>query len=196
MGQQLAVLVFHADLRGDPIDHSGDITKDYSTFKQSEKQATWAFKEIERLVKEGKMNVESGTVVVKEEGGKVSLRKTSEWTAKSGARRGAFWGLLVGLIFAGPLLGLLGGLGLGALLGGKKHQPIDRDFMKQLGESMKQNEAALFLLIEEGDAATLEQLQSFDATLYTTVLTDDAKEAIEHASKDEEVMAALEVESE
>ena len=196
MGQQLAVLVFHADLRGDPIDHSGDITKDYSTFKQSEKQATWAFKEIERLVKEGKMTVESGTVVVKEEGGKVSLKKTSEWTAKSGARRGAFWGLLVGLIFAGPLLGLLGGLGLGALLGGKKHQPIDRDFMKQLGESMKQNEAALFMLIEEGDAATLEQLQSFDATLYTTVLTDDAKEAIEHASKDEEVMAALEIESE
>lgn len=196
MSQQLAVLVFHADLQGDPIDSSRDITKDYSTFEHSEEQATWAFKEIERLVKEGKMTVESGTIVVKEEGGKVSLRKTSEWTAKSGARRGAFWGLLVGLIFAGPLLGLLGGLGLGALLGGKKHQPIDRKFMKELGESMKQNEAALFLLIEEGDASTLEQLQSFDATLYTTVLTDDAKEAIEHASKDEEVMAALEVESE
>ena len=196
MGQQLAVLVFHADRQGDPIDSSGDITKDYSTFKRSEEQATWAFKEIERLVKEGKMKVESGTIVVKDEGGKIRLKKTSEWTAKSGARRGAFWGLLVGLIFAGPLLGLLGGLGLGALLGGKKHQPIDRDFMKELGESMKQNSAALFLLIEEGDAATLEQLQSFDATLYTTVLTDDAKEAISHASKDEEVMAALEIESE
>ena len=196
MGQQLAVLVFHADMKGDPIDSSGDITKDYSTFKRSEQQATWAFKEIEKLVKEGKMNVESGTVVVKEEGGKVKLRKTSEWTAKSGARRGAFWGLLVGLIFAGPLLGLLGGLGLGALLGGRKHQPIDQEFMKKLAESMKQNEAALFLLIEEGDAATLEQLNSFDATLYTTVLTDDAKEAIEHAAKDDEVMAALDIESE
>ena len=196
MGHQLAVLVFKADLQGSPVDYSGDITKDYSTFKHSEQQATWAFKEIEKLVKEGKMTVESGTIVVKEEGGKVKLRKSSEWTAKSGARRGAFWGLLVGLIFAGPLLGLLGGLGLGALLGGKKHQPIDRDFMKELGESMKQNEAALFLLIEEGDAATLEQLRSFDATLYTTVLTDDAREAIEHATKNEEVMAALEVESE
>ena len=196
MGQQLAVLVFHTDNQGDFIDYSRDITKDYSTFKRSEKQATWAFKEIERLVKEDKMDVESATIVVKEEGGKVSLRKTSEWTTKKGAGRGAFWGLLVGLIFGGPLLGLLGGLGLGALLGGKKHQPIDRDFMKQLGESMKQNEAALFMLIEEGDAATLEQLRSFDATLYTTVLTDDTKEAISHASKNEEVMAALEIESE
>ena len=196
MGQQLAVLVFHADLQGEPVDYSRDITKDYSTFKRSEKEATWAFKEIERLAKEGKMAVESGTIVVKEEGGKVSLRKTSEWTAKSGARRGAFWGLLVGLIFAGPVLGLLGGLGLGALLGGKKHQPIDRDFMKELAESMKPNEAALFLLIEEDDTATLEQLRSFDATLYTTVLTDDAKEAINKATKDETVMAALEIESE
>ena len=195
MSQQLAVLVFHADNQEGIIDSSGDITKGYSSFDHSENQAQWAFKEIERLVKEGKMAVESGTIVVKEEGGKVKLRKTSEWTAKSGARRGAFWGLLVGLIFAGPLLGLLGGLGLGALIGGKKHQLIDRDFMKQLGESMKQNEAALFLLIEEGDAETLKQLQSFDATLITTILTDDAKEAISHASKDEEVMAALEIES-
>jgi uncharacterized membrane protein len=192
MADQLAVLVFHADTQGGIIDYSKDITKDFSTFKRSEKQATWAFNEIEKLVKDGKMSVESGTIVVKEEGGKVSLRKTSEWTAKSGARSGAFWGLLVGLIFAGPLLGLLGGLGLGALLGGKKQQPIDRAFMKQLGESMKQNEAALFLLIEEDDAATLQQLQSFDATLFTTVLTDDTKEAISHASKNDEVMAALE----
>ena len=91
---------------------------------------------------------------------------------------------------------MLGGLGLGRLLGGKKHQPIDRDFMKELGESMKPNDAALFLLIEENDAATLDQLLSFDATLYTTVLTDDAKEAINNAAKDEEVLAALEIESE
>mgnify|MGYP001822334412 FL=1 len=185
MGNQLAVLVFHADSDSELID--------YDTFKHSEKEAEWAFKKIESLVKEGKMAVESGTIVVKREGGKVSLKKTSEWTAKSGGRRGAFWGLLVGLIFGGPILGLLGGLGVGRLLGGKKHQPIDREFMKELGKSMKPNDAALILLIEEGDAATLEQLLSFDATLYTTVLTEDAKEAIDNAAKDEEVLAALEI---
>ena len=65
MGQQLAVLVFHADLEGEPVDYDQDITKDYSMFKRSEEQATWAFKEIEKLVKEGKMTVESGTIVVK-----------------------------------------------------------------------------------------------------------------------------------
>jgi uncharacterized membrane protein len=195
MGQQLAVLVFHDDKEDDFIDEGKDITKAYSTFEHSEKQATWVFEDIEKLVKEGKMNVESATIVVKEEGGKVKLKKTSEWTSKKGAGRGAFWGLLVGLIFGGPVLGLLGGLGLGALFGGKKQQPIDREFMKQLGESMKQNEAALFMLIEEDDKDTLEWLNSVDATLYTTVLTDDTKEAIDHAAKDKEVLAALDDDS-
>ena len=187
MSQQLAVLVFHAE--------GEDQLIDISTYTHSENLARWAYDAIEKLVKEDKVAVESATIVVKEEGGKVRIRKTSEWSAKSGAGWGAFWGLLVGLIFAGPILGLLGGLGLGTLLGGKKHQPIDRDFMKRLAESMKPNEAALFMLIQEGDAATLEQLRSFDAALYTTVLTDDVHEAIDHATKNEEVMAALEIES-
>jgi hypothetical protein len=38
MGQQLAVLVFHAEMKGDPIDSSGDLTKSYDTFKHSEQQ--------------------------------------------------------------------------------------------------------------------------------------------------------------
>lgn len=181
---QLAVLVFHQDNQ----------TKSYG-FNTSQDRAKAVYKEIEGLVKDSKMAVESGTIVVKDEVGKVRLRKTSEWTAKSGAGWGAFWGLLVGLIFAGPLLGLLGGLGLGALRGGKKHQPIDRDFMKSLGEGMKPDEAALFLLTKEGDAATLEHLRTFDATLYTTILTDDVEEAINNAAEHEEILTALEFEA-
>ena len=181
---QLAVLVFHEDAENKPL-----------AFKTSEDRAKLAYEEIQRLAKDDKMAVESGTIVIKDEFGRVKIRKTSEWSVKKGAGRGAFWGLLVGLIFAGPLLGLLGGLGLGALLGGRKHQPIDRDFMKGLSEGMKPNEAALFLLVQESNAATLEELQSFDATFYTTVLTDDVKEAIDNAAKHEEVLAAVEIES-
>jgi uncharacterized membrane protein len=160
----------------------------------SEHHARMAYEEIEELAKDGRLAVQSETIVIKDNAGKVKIRKTSESSSKSGARWGSFWGLLVGIIFAGPLLGLLGGLGLGALLGGKKHQPIDRDFMKSLSEGLKLNEAALFLLIDEGDAATLEHLKSYDATLYTTILTDDVREAIDNATRQDEVMAALEVE--
>ena len=51
MSHQLAVLVFHANSHGNSID--------LTTFKHSENQAIWAFDEIERLVKEDKMAVES-----------------------------------------------------------------------------------------------------------------------------------------
>ena len=186
---QLAVLVFKSEglastFYASQIVNEADISEDH---------ARMAYEEIEELVKDDRLAVQSETIVIKDNAGKVKIRKTSESSSKSGARWGSFWGLLVGIIFAGPLLGLLGGLGLGALLGGKKHQPIDRDFMKSLSESLKPNQAALFLLIDEGDAATLEHLKSYDATLYTTILTDDVREAIDNATKQDEVMAALEV---
>jgi uncharacterized membrane protein len=187
---QLAVLIFESGGLAKTL-YASQVVDEADV---SEHHARMAYEEIEGLVKDGKLAVQSQTIVIKDNAGKVKIRKTSEGSAKSGARWGSFWGLLVGIIFAGPLLGLLGGLGLGALLGGKKHQPIDRDFMKSLSEGLKLNEAALFLLIDEGDAATLEHLRSYDARFYTTVLTDDVHEAIDNAVKQEEVMAALEVE--
>ena len=186
---QLAVLVF----KSKGLDSTFYASQVVNEADISEQHARMAYEEIEELAKEGRLAVQSQTIVIKDNAGKVKIRKTSESSSKSGARWGSFWGLLVGIIFAGPLLGLLGGLGLGALLGGKKHQPIDRDFMKNLSEGLRPNEAALFLLLYEGDAATLEHLKSYDATLYTTILTDDVREAIDNATKQDEVMAALEV---
>jgi uncharacterized membrane protein len=186
---QLAVLVFKSEGLAGTF-YASQVVDEADI---SEHHARMAYEEIEELVKDGRLAVQSETIVIKDNAGKVKIRKTSESSSKSGARWGSFWGLLVGIIFAGPLLGLLGGLGLGALLGGKKHQPIDRDFMKNLSAGLKPNQAALFLLIDEGDAATLEHLKSYDATLYTTILTDDVREAIDNATKQDEVMAALEV---
>jgi uncharacterized membrane protein len=186
---QLAVLVF----KSGGLDSAFYASQVVNEADISEHHARMAYEEIEELAKDGRLAVQSETIVIKDNAGKVKIRKTSESSSKSGARWGSFWGLLVGIIFAGPLLGLLGGLGLGALLGGKKHQPIDRDFMKNLSEGLRPNEAALFLLIDEGDAATLEHLKSYDATLYTTILTDDVREAIDNATKQDEVVAALEV---
>ena len=186
---QLAVLVFKSEGLASTF-YASQVVDEADI---SEHHARMAYEEIEELVKDGRLAVQSETIVIKDNAGKVKIRKTSESSSKSGARWGSFWGLLVGIIFAGPLLGLLGGLGLGALLGGKKHQPIDRDFMKNLSAGLKPNQAALFLLIDEGDAATLEHLKSYDATLYTTILTDDVREAIDNATKQDEVMAALEV---
>jgi uncharacterized membrane protein len=156
-----------------------------------EDRAKEAFKELERLAKDGQVQIESATIVVKNEEGAVRLKRTSEMTAGKGAGRGAFWGLLVGLIFAGPIGGLLAGLGLGAILGKRASGGIDRDFMKDLGQRIKPGDAALFLLIPGDDEATLKQLEAYAGPLYTTPLTDDVEEALEKATVREDVLEAI-----
>jgi uncharacterized membrane protein len=175
---QIAVLVFEQPEAGYMTDTSEDLAK-------------MAYKELEEMAKDEKVQIESATIVVKNDQGEVRLRRTSEWTAGKGARRGAFWGLLVGLIFAGPVAGLLAGLGLGAIIGKRKGAGIDRDFMKKLGEGMRPGNSALFMLIPEDDPDTLAQLEAYNATLYLTVLTDDIEEALDKAVEQDEVLEAI-----
>lgn len=179
--KQIAVLVFD-----EPEGQEYDIG-----YVSTEDKAIEAFKEIEELAKKDQLKVESGTIVVKNNEGVVKLRKTSEMTAGRGAARGGFWGLLVGLIFAGPVVGLLAGLGLGAILGGRATKGIDRDFIKQIGNRMRPGNAALFLLIPGDDEPTLKHLDAYEGPLYTTLLTNDVEEALEQASKQEDVLEAI-----
>lgn len=160
-------------------------------YVSSEDLAREAYKELGELAKKGTVQIESGTIVVKTEEGGVKLRKTTEMTAGRGAGRGAFWGVIVGLIFGGPIAGLLAGLGLGAILGGRATKGIDRDFMKTIGDRMKPGNAALFLLVDSEDKETMQQLEAYEGPLYVTPLTDDVEEALEKASKQEDVLEAI-----
>jgi uncharacterized membrane protein len=160
-------------------------------YESAEDQARQVYKELQALSKKGTVEIESGTIVVKTENGAVKLGKTTEMTAGRGAGRGAFWGLLAGLIFAGPVAGLLAGLGLGALLGGRASKSLDPDFMKTIADRMKPGGAALFLLVDSDDEQTIRQLEAYEGPLYLTPLTDDVEEALEKASKHEDVLEAI-----
>ena len=157
----------------------------------AEDQAKEIYKELGELAKKGTVNIESGTIVIKNEEGVVKLRKTTEMTAGRGAGRGAFWGLLVGLIFGGPIGGLLAGLGMGAILGGRATKGIDRDFIETLGDRMMPGSAALFLLVDGDDKQTMEQLEAYEGPLHVTPLTDDVEEALDKASTREDVIKAI-----
>jgi len=67
------------------------------------------------------------------------------WTV--GATGGAFWGLLAGLIFFNPLLGLAVGAGAGAISGGLSDYGIDDDFMKDVSGALQPGQAALFMMM-------------------------------------------------
>jgi uncharacterized membrane protein len=176
--EQIAVLVFE---QGEPS----------AWAESSEDRAKEAYRELEDLAKKELVQIESATIVVKNEEGRVKLRRTSEWTAGKGGRRGAFWGLVVGLILGGPVAGLLAGLGLGAILGGRKAGGIDRDFMKTLAKRLVPGNAALFMLIPADGEPTIKQLEAYNAPLYTTPFTDDVQQAVDKATEHEEVLEAI-----
>ena len=94
--------------------------------------------------------IEMGDVVVvtRDEDGKVQLHQAVNLTA-AGAMGGGFWGLLIGVLFLNPLLGLAAGAGAGALSGYLSDIGIDDTFMKQVGEDLSPGSAALFVLVRK-----------------------------------------------
>ena len=65
-----------------------------------------------RMQKEYLVDLEDAAIVVRTENGKVKLRQLYSLTG-AGALSGGFWGLLIGLIFLNPLLGVAVGAGVG-----------------------------------------------------------------------------------
>ena len=69
-----------------------------------------------------------------------------DMTAGKGAKRGSFWGFLIGLILGGPIAGALGGLALGTIYGGIKDKGLDDDFVKNVTKTMHSHSSAIFIL--------------------------------------------------
>ena len=90
--------------------------------------------------------IADAVVVEKKQNGKVKLHQMYNLTA-SGAVGGGFWGVLIGLIFMNPLLGLVVGAGAGAVAGALSDVGINDDFMKQLAEKLTPGTSALFVLV-------------------------------------------------
>jgi uncharacterized membrane protein len=96
----------------------------------------------------------------------------------AGALGGAFWGLLIGLLFFVPVLGMLVGAGAGALAAKFSDIGIDDNFIKQVGSSIHPGESALFLLVAEAVAdKVLPELKQYKFQVIQTNLSkeDEAK---------------------
>ncbi|MBL3570122.1 hypothetical protein BV509_00645 [Rhodovulum sulfidophilum] len=119
--------------------------------------------ELVRMQKDYLLDMEDVVVVTRNDEGKVKLHQAVNLTA-AGAVGGSFWGLLIGLLFLNPLLGLAVGAGAGAIGGALSDIGIDDDFMKELGEKLTPGSSALFVLVRKatGDRV-IERLREVDA---------------------------------
>lgn len=132
-----------------------------------------------RLVKQGSIEMEDAAMVTKGEDGKIRLHQTRDVMAGQGAASGGWVGALVGII-GGPV-GMLAGGALGAAAGGLfaklRDVGINDDEMKQMGENLGRNEAALFVLMNSYDVTALAvELRRFDGTLFHTTAGEEIAE--------------------
>ena len=87
-------------------------------------------------------------IAVKTDAGPVKLNQLVNTTA-AGAASGSFWGLLIGVLFLNPLIGVALGAASGALSGLLTDYGINDAFMKlSFAASLKPGDAALFVLIQ------------------------------------------------
>ena len=148
--------------------------------------------ELVAIQEEHLITLEDAVVLEHGSDGHVHLRQAINMTA-TGAMGGSFWGLLVGLIFANPLLGLAAGAG--AASGALSDIGINDKFLKELAERPPQGNAALALLVRDSTPdRVIERLRRHvpNARLVHTSLshTDEEKlkEQLEKARKQAEAL--------
>ena len=144
-------------------------------------------KELKTLQKQQLITLEDAAIVVRKEDGKAKVKQANNLVGV-GALGGAFWGLLIGMIFFMPWLGLAVGAVTGALAGGMTDIGIDDDFIKEVGDTIEPGNSALFLLIADVTAdKVIEDLQKFDTTIIRTSLSQEQEDKLKEAFAAEEI---------
>lgn len=103
---------------------------------------------IGELQKRQIVEIEDAAVVIRRQDGKVKVKQANSLVG-AGALGGAFWGMLIGLIFLAPVLGLAVGALSGALAGHFTDIGIDDKFIKQVGSTINPGQSALFLMVRK-----------------------------------------------
>lgn len=136
---------------------------------------------IKDLQKQNLIELEDAAIVIRREDGKVKVKQAVSLVG-AGALGGAFWGMLIGLLFWAPWLGLVVGAVSGAVAGGLSDVGIDDEFIKEVGGTIEPGHSALFLLVRDvtPDKA-IEALKKYDATVLRTSLSKEDEERLKDA---------------
>lgn len=140
------------------------------------KNDTDAFKMRDDLIdlqKQQVISLSDAAVVVRDQDGKTKVKQVNSLVG-AGALGGAFWGMLIGLLFFAPWLGLAVGAVTGALAGKFTDTGIDDKFIKDVSETIEPGHSALFLLVNKVTMDKVQPtLEKYDATVIQTSLTDE-----------------------
>ena len=115
----------------------------------TESGARGALQVLERLQKQELIQIVDAAIVTWPPDRKKPQAQPRRSLTGAGALGGAFWGLLVGLLFFIPLLGMAIGAGMGALAGSMTDIGIDDDFVRKVRDEVTPGTSALFVMTSD-----------------------------------------------
>ena len=134
-----------------------------------------------KLQRDYLIDLEDAVAVTKDAKGKIKLHQTVNLTA-AGATSGGFWGMLIGLLFLNPLLGLAVGASAGAVSGALVDLGINDQFMKDLAATLTPNSSALFVLVSKSTPdKVLEEVKGTGGTILKTSLSHEDETRLQAA---------------
>ena len=137
--------------------------------------------ELISLQKQQLVELEDAAVCVRRQDGKVKVKQVTSLTG-AGALGGAFWGMLIGLLFFAPWLGLAVGAVTGALAGKLTDIGVDDNFIKEVGETIEPGHSALFILVRKATPdKVMDDLKKFNPTILQTSLSEEQETQMKEA---------------
>jgi uncharacterized membrane protein len=133
------------------------------------------------------ITLEDAAVVVRNQKGHAKVKQAHSLVG-AGALGGAFWGMLIGLLFLAPWLGLLAGAAGGAIAGKLGDIGIDDSFIKEVSEAIQPGESALFLLARDAQLERIqEDLEDVEFEIIETNLSPEDETRLREAFAAEEI---------
>ena len=127
------------------------------------------------------LDLEDAVIAVKNKKGKIKLRQMHDLTGR-GAVSGGFWGVLIGLLFLNPLIGLAVGSASGAVGGALADVGINDDFMKQLAANLQEDKSVLFVLLRNtASDKAVAKLEGTGGTIIQTSLEHEDEKKLQAA---------------
>ena len=140
---------------------------------EDEAEARSFGEKIKGLVADRLMVLDDAAMVIRDEKGKPHVEHGKHLVGAA-AMGGAFWGMLIGLIFLAPLAGLAIGAAFGALGGKLGNMGLDKQVMEEIGDSIKPGHTGWFLLVRSMTRdRVVEELAGTKAKVIRTNLSEE-----------------------
>jgi uncharacterized membrane protein len=148
----------------------------------SEARAEEVRNRILSMTKDYIIDIGDAVIATRAEPGRVKLNQLLNTTA-AGAAGGSFWGLLVGVLFMNPLVGVAAGAATGALAGALSDVGVNDRFMKGLADDkVEVGESVLFLLVNRMTAdKVMKELHGIGGRILQTSLDLTREDALRRA---------------